>query len=80
MIITDWYSENNSNESIKITIRFLGSEIRTENIKVVVHKKVCIKQNSCEISLISKGKIKEELHSSILRKAANLERESKNKK
>ena len=33
MIITDWYSENNSNESIKITIRFLGSDIRTENIK-----------------------------------------------
>tara|TARA_B100002052_G_C15723471_1_gene525266 strand:+ start:260 stop:775 length:516 start_codon:yes stop_codon:yes gene_type:complete len=80
MIITDWYTENNSNESIKITIRFLGSKVRTENVKVVVHKKVCVKQNSCEISLISKGKIKEELHSSILRKAANLEKESKNKK
>ena len=28
MIITDWYSESNSDESIKITIRFLSNEVR----------------------------------------------------
>ena len=28
IIITDWYSENQSNESIKINIRFLSNEIR----------------------------------------------------
>ena len=29
----DWYSEDNSNESIKITVRFLSNEIRPENLK-----------------------------------------------
>ena len=44
MIITDWYSENNnSDESIKITIRFLSNDIRTDNLKVIVHKKNVIK-------------------------------------
>ena len=33
MIISDWYSENNvSNDSIKITIRFLSNEIRTDSL------------------------------------------------
>ena len=27
IIITDWYSEQNENESIKITIRFLSNEV-----------------------------------------------------
>ena len=27
MIITDWYAENNSNESIKISIRFLDNTV-----------------------------------------------------
>ena len=40
MIITDWYSEDNSNESIKITVRFLSNEIRPENLKIIVHKKM----------------------------------------
>ena len=39
MIITDWYSENNSNESIKITVRFLDNQIRSNSLKVIVHKK-----------------------------------------
>ena len=40
MIITDWYSENtNSNDSIKITVRFLSNEIRSNSLKIIVHKK-----------------------------------------
>ena len=39
MIITDWYSENNADESIKISIRFLSNEIRSDNLKIIVHKK-----------------------------------------
>jgi len=35
VIITDWYSEQgNSNESIKITIRFLSNEVRSDAISV----------------------------------------------
>lgn len=40
VLITDWYNDtNSSNESIKITIRFLSNEIATNNLKVIVHKK-----------------------------------------
>ena len=41
MIITDWYSENNSNDAIKITVRFLANEVRSDSLKISVHKKEC---------------------------------------
>ena len=42
MIITDWYSYNTAttNESLKITVRFLSNEIRSDSLKIVVHKKI----------------------------------------
>ena len=33
VIITDWYSQKNNLESIKITIRFLSNEIRSRSLK-----------------------------------------------
>ena len=40
VIITDWYSEqNNDNESIKITIRFLSNEVRSDAIDVNIFYK-----------------------------------------
>ncbi len=81
IIITDWYSDNNSaKESIKISLRFLGNEIRSENLKVIVHQKICQASFNCKVILLSNTKIKEELHTTIIRKAALLEKESKNKK
>ncbi len=81
MIITDWYSDTSSDkESIKISLRFLGNDIRGENLKVIVHKKTCNTNLNCKVNLLSKTKIKEELHSAILRKAALLEKEAKKKK
>ena len=81
MIITDWYSDNNSaKESIKISLRFLGNEIRSESLKVIVHQKICSTNLNCKVVLLSDTKIKEELHTAILRKAALLEKQSKNKK
>ena len=79
LIISDWYSDGNANESIKITIRFLDNEVRTENLKVSVHQKVC-KINNCNISLLSQNKISNELKTTIIRKAALLEKNSKKKK
>ena len=39
IIITDWYSDSNSaKESIKISLRFLANEIRSESLKVIVHQ------------------------------------------
>jgi len=81
MIISDWYSDNNkSNESIKITLRFLNNEVRSDSLKVIVHKKACASTQSCKITLLKNSKIDEELKSTILREAALLEQEDKKKK
>ena len=81
MIITDWYSDTTSDkEAIKISLRFLGNDIRGENLKVIVHKKTCNSNLNCKVNLLNKTKIKEELHTAILRKAALLEKEAKKKK
>ena len=81
MIISDWYSDNNqSNESIKITLRFLNNEVRSDSLKVIVHKKACASNQSCKITLLKNSKIDEELKSTILREAALLEERDKSKK
>ena len=81
VIITDWYSDGNINsESIKISIRFLGNDIRSENVKVIIHKKTCSSNINCKVDLLTKTKIREEVHSAILRKAALIEQESKKQK
>ena len=79
LIISDLYSDGNANESIKITIRFLDNEVRSENLKISVHQKVC-KINNCNVSLLSQNKISNELKTTIIRKAALLEKNSKKKK
>jgi len=81
IIITDWYSDNNSaKESIKISLRFLSNEIRSDSLKVIVHRKTCSTNLNCKVILLSDTKIKEELHAAILRKAVLLEKQSKKKK
>ena len=80
MIITDWYSENNSNDAIKITVRFLANEVRSDSLKISVHKKECKNNMNCRTNLLKNSAIGNELRTSIIRKAAILERESKDKK
>ena len=82
MIISDWYTDNNSNsnESLKITLRFLSNEVRSNSLKVIVHKKICKAPSSCSIKMLDSSAISEELTSSIIRQAAIFEKESKNKK
>ena len=80
MIITDWYSENNSNDAIKITVRFLDNEVRSDSLKISVHKKECKSNMNCRTNLLKNSAIGNELRTSIIRKAAILERESKDKK
>ena len=43
IIITDWYSEKKSNESIKISIRFLTNEIRSDALDIKVFNRKCVK-------------------------------------
>ena len=82
LISTDWYNEGTaSDESIKITIRFLTNEIRADGIKIIVHKKVCNTQQKCAVKKISSA-LETELQIAILKKAAIIERDyrGKNKK
>jgi len=79
IIITDWYStDQTSNESIKISIRFLTNEIRSDSLDIKVFNKKCLTQSNCVISE-KKGKINNELKIKILKTAAMYEAEKKSK-
>ena len=80
MIVSDWYTGESSNESIKISIRFLSNDVRSDSLKIIVHKKKCTSDLTCQTKLLNNSKISQELRSTILKKAAELEIESKNKK
>ena len=80
IIITDWYSdERNSNDSVKITIRFLSNEIRSDAVDIDIFYKNCISANNCTISK-KDGPLKKELTKKILSKATVYEKQNKNKK
>jgi len=68
LIISDWYSDNNPNESIKITLRFLDNQVRVDAIKVLIHKKTC-KNNSCQIKQIESD-LAFDIRDKVLKKAA----------
>ena len=79
IIISDWYSKNSSDDSIKISLQFLSNEIRSDSLKVTVFKKNCNKSNSdCSVTK-SKSRIEDELKIEILKRAATLEKENKKK-
>ena len=79
IIITDWYSTNQtSNESIKISIRFLTNEIRSDALDIKVFNKKCSTQLNCTISEKT-GNLVPELIGKILKTAAIYEKEKKEK-
>ena len=81
IITTDWYNEGTaSDESIKITIRFLTNEVRSDGIRIIVHKKRCNVQQKCTVKKISSA-LEHELRVAILKQAVLFEKEfKKNKK
>jgi hypothetical protein len=85
MIITDWYSDrssttNNIEDSIKITIRFLSNEVRSDSLKIIIHKKICKGPSSCSVSILNNSTISQEIRTTIIKKAALFEKQAKNKK
>ena len=75
LIITDWYSDqNNSDESVKISIRFLSNEIRADALKIQVFSKECKIENNCKVSQ-SNPKIESELKIAILKRAAKYKKD-----
>ena len=79
IIITDWYSNNtNPNETIKITIRFLSNEIRSDAIDINVFYKKCDAEYKCVVQKSNKN-IEAELRREILKKAAIYQKQTKAK-
>ena len=76
IVITDWYSENdNPNQSIKITVKFLTNEIRSDALDIDIFVKEC-SQNSFNCSINKKNNaLVAELSLSILKKAAIYEKQ-----
>ena len=76
IVITDWYSENNSpNESVKISVRFLTYEIRSDALDINVYLKKCSDNSSnCSISKNNNDLISD-LNVSILKKAKKYQKQ-----
>jgi hypothetical protein len=69
IIITDWYGEENENDSIKITIQFLSNEVRSDALNIKVFKKNCTSLSNCKV-IQSQSDISQELRVAILKRAA----------
>ena len=80
IIITDWYSsDQNQNESIKISIRFLTNEIRSDALDIKVFTRKCIDSLiNCKYVDTSKSLITE-LKKEILKKAEIYKRQDSKK-
>ena len=79
IIITDWYSDNtNTNESIKIIIRFLTNEIRSDALDIKIFYKNCKSMTNCLVTE-KESSLKNELRKEILKKAAIYKKVSNDK-
>ena len=79
IIVTDWYSnDQTANETIKISIRFLTNEIRSDALDIKIFNKICDVDNRCVISDYS-GELIEELKKKILKTAKTYEVQKKDK-
>jgi len=81
IIISDWFSSDQiSNESIKLSIRFLTNEIRSDALDIKIFKRKC-KTNSLNCKITEdNGPLIIELKKEILKKATLYEKEKKDKK
>jgi len=80
IIVTDWYSDNqNLNENIKITIRFLTNEIRSDALDLKIFYRNCDSLNKCKI-IEKEGNLSKELKKEILKKAVIYQQQAKVKK
>jgi hypothetical protein len=75
IIITDWFSESSDQNPIKITVRFLSTEVRADGLKVIIYKKICKKndKNNCK-TIKENTTLGQEIKLAILKKAAIIKR------
>ena len=76
IVVTDWYSENNTpNESVKISIRFLTNEIRSDALDINVFLKKCSENlTNCSISKNNTDLVAD-LNLNILKKATKYQKQ-----
>ena len=80
IIVTDWYaSESSVNESVKISVRFLSNEIRSDALSIKVFYKKCSMQDTCQIT-DKTSVLSNDIEKKILTKAALYKEEDKSKK
>tara|TARA_B100000886_G_scaffold236822_1_gene165876 strand:+ start:5554 stop:6114 length:561 start_codon:yes stop_codon:yes gene_type:complete len=80
IIVTDWYSDSSSNdESVKISVRFLSNEVRSDALAIKVFYKNCSMQNNCQVTDRS-SELASELSKKILNLAAIYEKDTQAKK
>ena len=76
LIVTDWYSPEASNESIKINVIFNSNEVKVSSFNVKAFKKKCDAKQACKIS--SMGKVfNNQIKTQILEEIKNIEIDSK---
>ena len=80
IVVTDWYSESSTPlESIKISIRFLTNEIRSDALDINVFYKECSQDlTNCKVTQ-KDNELVSEITLSILKKASQYEKERINK-
>jgi hypothetical protein len=79
IIIYDWYTETiNSKEQIKISVRFLNNELRSDSIKVTTHKKICESADKC-LNTVMDQKFSDNIKDSIIASARALKIEEAKK-
>ena len=80
IVVTDWYSDNqNLNENVKITVRFLSNEIRSDALDVKIFYRNCDSSSKCKI-VEKDGNFSKELKKEILKKAVIYQQQAKAKK
>ena len=75
ILITDWYNENNNYQDfIKISIRFLTNQIRSDALDINIFVRKCDQQNNCVV-VDDDSNLLASLETNILKKAAEYEKE-----
>jgi len=72
IIIYDWYSDGKNNkEQIKVSVKFLNNELRSDSLEITVHKKTCNNENNCTTQKANNN-LSQEIKDAILTSARNL--------
>jgi len=77
ILITEWFDGNandQNNRDLKITVRFLTNEIRSDALEISIHEKLCENNSfNCSVTKID-SKLENDIKLAILKRAAFLEK------